>query len=159
MKIIPYIKKQTNANTQYNCTTSTDTNWVLAQSKRLVDVATDCISHGIKEGMVLDQSNPKLPRMSTGKRNSPKSMCEGVVDNFNHGQYDLSDKQMEGLAEAFRIGNEIINDFEEVEFNEVEHLPKITHPVTEMNNIKNTIFADLFDLSQYEVDSIVLRKK
>ncbi len=155
---VPYIKKVTQANTEYRKSTSADTNWILAHCKRLVSVANDCANAGIKEGAALNAPNPKMPRMSTGQHNTPKSMCEGVVDNFTRGQYDLSNKQCDGLVEAFRIGNDIIEDFEEVEFNEVAVLPKLVS-VIEMNNIDNTVFSDIFDLSQYEVDTITLRKR
>ncbi len=157
---IPYKNKTTTAGTQYRQTTSQDTNWVLEQCKQLSHVAAECEKHKLKEGAALNHPNPYLPKMSTGRRNTPATMCDGVVDNFNQGQYDLSDKQMDGLKEAFRICNNIIEDFEQVEFEEVVSLPKIRSTSAPLPHpLDNTVFGDLFDLSQYEVDTITLRRK
>jgi hypothetical protein len=148
MKTIPFVKKQTGASTQYNQITSSDLNWLLSQSKRLVDVANDCANSGVKEGQALNQPNPNLPRQSSGTRNSPKSMCDGINDNFNKGQYDLSSKQMDGLVESFRIGESVIDNFDSIEFNEVDKLPKIKSAVTSQ--------VDELDPLLFQIDSVTI---
>lgn len=156
MRKIPYIKKRTTANTEYRQTTSSDTKWVLEQCKRLVEVAQACEANGIKEGAALNAPNPKMPRMSNGKRNSASTMCEGVIDNFNQGQYDLSNKQCDGVEEAFRIGSDVIDNFEEVTFEEVTSLPKLQSSKAPIPETCNSVFSDLFEV---ECVTVVYRKK
>ena len=152
MKIIPYKSKVTNANTNYKETRFVDTKWVLDQCKTLVLVADT-------EGDRLLALNPKMPKQSTGHRNSPKSMCEGVIDNFNNGQYNFSDKTMQGITESFRIGEELIEDFEAVEFVEVDTWPKISVPKTpEVSTSENT-FTDLFDIESIVVNTTTVYKR
>jgi len=148
MRKIPYIKKRTTANTEYRQTARTDTRWVIDQCKRLVEVAQACVKNGIIEGAALNAPNPKMPRMSSGNRNSASTMCEGVVENFNQGQYDLSNKQCDGLEEAFRIGSNVIEDFEEVIFEEVTSLPKLQSSKAPVPETCNSVFSDLFDVGQ-----------
>ena len=142
MKTIPYINKDTKASTQYRKTTKQDIDWVLTQCKRIAQVAP--ISDELRT------PNPKMPRMSAGGRNTPESMCKGVIDNFNAGQYDLSDKQCTGLEEAFRIGEEVIEDFEGVVFEQVDVLPKMKSVVQVPTEPPGT-FGDLFDIESITV--------
>lgn len=128
---VPYIKKQVNAGTEYRKMNSSDQKWILSQAKKLSDIAIACDRDKVEEGMPLNTPNPLMPRMSTGKRNTPGTICSGVLDNFNKGQYDLTGKQCDGLQEAFRIGCTVIEGFEEVEFEEVTTLPKIQQKVQE----------------------------
>ena len=151
MKIIPYRKKTTTATTQYNETTSWDLAWILDQAQRLVQTAADCEKHKIPEGSRLFSRNGNMPKQSTGKMNSPKSMCEGVIENFNKGQYDLSDKQMTGLTEAFKVGNEIIEDFDEVEFTEGT-LPKLRSLLPRSIDSALSTFETLFDKFTVTID-------
>lgn len=144
MRSINYKKKVTTANTQYNETTSWDLAWILSQSQRLIQTATDCEIHKVSEGSRLFTRNGNLPKQSSGKMNSPKSMCEGVLDNFHKGQYDLSDKQMQGIEESFKVANEIIEDFEQVEFIEGE-LPKLRSKLPAPLESALTTFESLFD--------------
>ena len=138
---VPYINKKTTAGTQYRQTTKQDLNRVLEQCKTLVQVAP--------YDPALQTPSAKMPRMSNGKRNTPETMCQGVIDNFNSGQYDLSDKQCDGLTEAFRIGEQIIEDFETVEFEEVTSLPKIRPTATPAP--VDDVFGSLFDIDSITV--------
>ena len=143
MKKIPYVSRVTNSNANYKKTLTSDTNWVLEQCKQLVQVA----GLGVIEVAALNTKNPNIPKQSSGRPNTPKSMCEGVIDNFNNSQYDLTDKTMQGVQEAFRIGADIINDFEEVDFHEVDKLPKIPKPIIEVDSIpNNSMYEDLFEI-------------
>jgi len=155
MKKIPYKKKATTANTQYNQTTSTDLKHILNECKRLVEVATECERQGITDGKKLYSNNGIMPRQSSGKMNSPKTMCEGVIDNFNKGQYDLSDPQMKGITESFRVAHDVIEDFEEVVFEEVTNLPKLNSTkVFDTSTIPDSTLSDL-----WEIDSMTFRRK
>ena len=143
-KTINYKKKHTTANTQYNETTSWDLAWILEQAERLVETATACEQHNVKEGSRLYTRNGNMPKQSTGKMNSPKTMCEGVIDNFHKGQYDLTEKQMTGLQEAFNVGNDIIEDFDSVIFEEGD-LPKLRSKLPAPLENALTTFESLFD--------------
>lgn len=155
MKTIPYKKKTTTANTQYNQTTSSDLKHILNDCNRVVEVATECERQGIMDGKKLYSNNGIMPRQSSGKMNSPRSMCEGIIENFNKGQYDLSDKQMQGITESFRVASEIINDFEEVTFEEVDTLPKLNSTRTfDTSAINETTLSEL-----WEIETITFRKK
>ena len=157
-KSIAFKKKHTTANTQYNETNTSDLKHVLEQSQRIVDVATMCEQQGVIEGQRLYSSNGIMPRQSSGKMNSCKSMCEGVLENFTKGQYTLSEKQMEGLTEAFKVASEVIEDFEDITFTEVDELPKIKSKPVDPNILKeiNTTFSDLWD---WEVESVTLTRR
>lgn len=150
MKTIKYKKKQTTARTQYNETTSIDTQDVLNKCKRIVEVADACEKHNIADGKRLYGRNDKMPRQSNGKMNSPKSMCEGVIDNFNNGQYNISDPQIKGLSESFNVAHDIIEDFEQTIFEEVTTLPKLSMP-SNIEQDPGTTFGDLFGYSVEEV--------
>ena len=144
---IPYKKRlptENDSSTRHD-TSSSDLKWVLDQCKRLVEVANACEVNNIKEGDRLLRSNPLIPRMSSGKVNSPRTMCEGLQKNFSTGQRDLTDKQCTGIQEAFRIGNEVINDFDSVTFEEVDQLPKLTAPTVHTIEEGST-FEDLFEI-------------
>jgi hypothetical protein len=83
-----------------------------------------------------------LPKQSTGKRNSCHTWCQGIIDNFKDSQYDLTEKQCDGLEAVFRTAFSIIEDFDTVEFSEVTDLPKIR--IVEQP-VCRTTFGDLFD--------------
>jgi hypothetical protein len=153
MKTIKYKKKETNANTQYVEVNPTDLDFILNQCKQLVDVATQCKEHKIKEGDDFFKPSVLMPKQSTGKRNTAESMCSGVIDNFSSGQRDLTEKTMTGLHEAFKVGEAIIEDFHSVEFEECDSLPKLSAPVIES---KGTTMEDLFDI---ESITVTYRKK
>jgi hypothetical protein len=149
MKHIPYIKKITTASTEYRQMLPTDVDWVLEQCKKLHEIASVCKKNGIREGDRLNTKNPKIPRMGTGGINTCSSICEGVIDNLNGSQYNLSAPQCDGLEEAFRIGEDLIEDFESVVFEQVDKLPKMTLPG--IPDISGSTLGDLFD-----VDTIVV---
>lgn len=157
-KTIPFKQKPKTSGTVYNETTSTDTKYVLNKCKRVVEVADACEQHGITEGQRLFSRNGNMPKQSTGKMNSPKSMCQGVIDNFNDGQYNLSDPQIKGLAEAFTVANDIIDNFDEIVFEKVSELPKLSLPTT---ITEQSTFGDLFgdDVEEVHVTKIYRRKK
>jgi hypothetical protein len=151
---IPYKSTVTNSNANYRQTLSQDTKWVLDQCKTLVQVAEACIKEGIKEGDRLTHTNPNIPRQGTGKVNSCHTMCQGVLDNFNTHQRDMTDKTMAGITEAFRVGEEVINDFEDVVFEEVDKLPKIYAPQDTIPT--GTTLGDLFEI---ETVTVTYRRK
>ncbi len=139
MKTVPYINKATTAGTQYRKTRKQDTDWILSQCKTIVD----CSPYDDR----LTAPNPRMNRQSTGKRNSVATICQGVIDNFNTGQYDLSDKQMPSLEEAFRVGEEVIENIESVIFEEVTSLPKINPVAAPSSNAVESVFEDLFEIT------------
>lgn len=151
MKQIQYKLKHTNANTQYVETTSSDTKWILAQCQRLIQVAIACEVNNITEGQRLFTRNGMMPRMSNGKMNTCRTMCEGILDNFHEGQYNLTDKQMHGLTEAFKVGNEIIEDFEDIMFKEVTDLPKLRTSTLPTESPTESTLSDLFDIESITV--------
>ena len=159
---VPFINKQVNANTQYRQLTNADQRLILDQCKNIVDVVDVCINMGHPEDAAnLTRNDPFIPRQGTGKSNSCYSMCAGVLDNFNKGQYNLSDKQCNGLERAFTIANKEINGIEEIEFEEVTSLPKLSPPkvapVSEVPTLMSSaVFSDLFDV---ESITITYRKK
>ena len=157
MRKIPYKKKQTKASTQYNETLSTDLKYILSESKRIVEVATECERMGVTEGKRLYDRNPSLSKQSTGKMNSVKSMCEGIIDNFNNSQYDLSDPQIKSLEVAFKVASEIIEDFEEVSFELVHSLPKIKNSTVFDTSLLDSVGSTLSDL--FEIETVTFRKK
>lgn len=158
MKTIQYRVKSTTAGTEYRQTTSWDSNWILAQCQMLAEVARDCQQFNISEGLALNTPRPDLPKMSSGRRNTPATLCQGIVDNFNQGQYNLSNKQMEGLVVAFKIASELADGFEAVEFEEVTTLPKI--PInTAKKESQLTTLTELFDFENWEVDSVTLKRR
>lgn len=151
MKTIVYKKKQTNAQTQYNETLSKDLKWVLQQCKRIVELAETCEQEEIEEGARLYSRNGDLPRQKTGKMNTCKSMCQGVIENFDNGQYDLSEKQIEGLTIAFNVAHDIIDEFEAVVFEEVQTLPKLKSTLPPPIEELPPNFGDLFDVEELVV--------
>jgi len=145
MKHVPYVNKHTQAGTQYRKTTSQDLNVVLDTCKQVAAVA----GLNIPEVQSLNHPNPKMPRMSNGTRNTCATMAEGVIDNFNNGQYDLSDKQCDGITEMTRIAEDIIDGIEQIVFVEVGVLPKIKPPIIE--STPEGTFSDLFDVESITV--------
>jgi hypothetical protein len=139
MKTVEYVKKSTSANTEYRWCRSQDLRWILSQSGRIVELA-ELLSEDVVR---FNLARPDLPRQGSGKRNSIHTLCQGIIDNFAGGQYDLTARQCEGLEVAFRVAEEMIEDFEAVEFREVVALPKMTSCVRE---VPNTTFPDLFDI-------------
>ena len=158
MKTIPYINKETGANTDYTTMLSTDKNWIKTQCEMVV------IASALSEYDVFNVKNPKLPRHDEGslmgKMNTYKSFCEGVIEKINSkGLNDLSHKQMRGLEAVFKTAVELdktnnSDNFEEVVFEEVDMLPKIQ--LTKSQVIEDAppgSFAALF-----EVEVIIRRK-
>lgn len=148
MKTIPYIKKLTTAGTQYIGTSLQDTEFILTQCNTISRLAPY-----VPRLMI---AHPNYLKQSTGKHNTPQSLCEGIIDNFNSGQYDFSLKQCEALKLVFAIGEEEIEDFHTVEFEEVPKLPKLKAlaPVVASEQ-KGTTMSDLFDI---ESITVVYRK-
>lgn len=149
-----YVKKNVKANTEYRSTSRDDLDMVLEQCKQIVSVTNECSRSNNKDllhaAATLNSRNPKIPRQSGGKVNSAKSMCEGVLDNFKNGQYDLSIKTCIGVQEAFRVASVIFDNFEEVTFTEVDSLPRLVAPVAK------TLPVDLWD--DFEFVTTVRRK-
>ena len=133
-------------------TNSADTKWILTQCELLVKIAKYCRENNVSEGKALIIANSKIPRMSSGKGNTCETLCAGILDNFKKGQYNFTDKQTMGLEIAFKVGAEVIENFEEVEFEEVDVLPKISLPRENVLGMeaKNTL-SDLFDVEAITV--------
>ena len=156
MKTIHYKKKDTNANTQYVEVNPSDLDFILKQCETLVTVANQCKEHKIKEGDDFFKPNVLMPKQSTGKRNTAESMCSGILDNFKSGQRDLTDKTMQGLHEAFKVGEAIIEGFESVQFEEAESLPKLKPILDKIEETELSIFETMFDV---ESITVTYRKK
>ena len=158
MKRIEYKLKETNANTQYVEIRKSNLDWILTQCEKLVSVANACKTLKIDggDGAELFKPNVLMPKMSTGQRNSAYTMCEGIINNFkssgNNAQRDLTDKTMKGLTEAFKTGFNIIEDFDKVEFVQVDELSKIKSVIDVSD--EETLFSTMF-----AVDSIIVTYK
>ena len=139
MRTVKYVNKQTSAKTQYRKCSSEDLRWILAQCQRIVEVA----ELNIQDVINLNTSRPDLPRQGTGKRNTCHTLCQGIIDNFRESQYDLTARQCDGIERVFRTAFNIIDDFDTVEFVEVNDLPKIR--VIEQP-VCRTTFSDLFEI-------------
>jgi hypothetical protein len=61
---------------------------------------------------------------------------------------------MAGITEAFRVGSEVINDFEDVLFEEVDKLPKIYAPQDVIPT--DSTYSDLFEI---ETMTVTYRRK
>jgi len=148
---IPYRNKATTANTVFTEMSESDKNWIEQQCNRIISIADRYPTDASR----LNDKNPNLPRHNDGIQrgmNTPKSFCEGVVDKLNlPGLKDLSTKQMDGLVEAFRIGEELIEDFESVEFEEVDKLPKLKSVNTVTQEDSGTTMFDLFEVESITV--------
>lgn len=160
MKVIPYKNKPRpqGTNTTYRELTKEDQRFVKEQCKTIIDVDDVCKHSSDPElqkvHKTLNAPNNKMPRRSPaygGGKNSARSMAEGIIDNFNKGQYNISHIQMPGLEEAFRVASGILNSVEEVEFEEVTSLPKPKPVYTP--DTSDTTFEDLFEIT------ITVRKK
>jgi hypothetical protein len=124
MKTIKYIKKITSANTEYRHVSNEDRTWVLEQCSDISAMVANCIKSGesrlIQTADILMKPLDEMPRQGRGpyrgSRNSVKSFCEGVIDNFADTQYDFSEKTMKGLSVAFKVASEEFTTFEDVEF-------------------------------------------
>lgn len=145
MRTIKYKNKSTSAGTQYRSISTNDRNWVLDQCRTvsgLVDVCAKT-SESTLTAIHTELVAPSIvmPKQSTGKRNSVKSMVDGVLDNFKTGQYDLSDKTMIGLTESFMISSKHFNNCDAVEFVEESVQDQV-----EVNHVD-----DLFDIESITV--------
>ena len=149
------MNKVTEAKTQYRQIRQFDLDWILEQCKDIVAVTKGLTAEykSIKED--LEKPRVLLPKLSTGGRNSAFSMCEGVVENFSKGQYNLTDKQCDGLVEAFRVANEYY-EVDTVEFDEVVNLPKLPLKSPKVTEMPTSTIGDFFDI---ESITVTYRKK
>lgn len=110
-------------NTTYHQLRVEDRKSLLEDCKMLVDFTNECKKHNDPVWMTLEAGTPKMPRRSAaygGGRNSAYSICEGIIENFKKGQYDISHKQMPAIVEAFRIAHNALEEFDEIDFKEVK---------------------------------------
>ena len=145
MRTILYVKKETKANTEYRLMSRQDLDWLFTKMNQILSVC-----QYKQTGSVCDRGSslplnerftmkyPTLPRMSTGIQNSIQSFCEGIISNFKNQsktglQRDLSNKQCDGLQIVFQVANQLIADFDEVEFVEADALPKLKAPTDRMS--------------------------
>ena len=151
MLTIPYKRKPTHANTQYVETRSQDQKWILQQARRLIELADLCEKEDVPEGLPLVTRNGNLPKQKTGKMNSCRTFCEGIIDNFNNGQYDFTEKQLEGITEAFAVVNRLAEEFEAVTFEEVRELPKLKSLIPPPDILFEK-FSDLFEIEEITIN-------
>lgn len=116
---INYVVKETNANTEYRLMNKSSMNKLLEYCKLITSVVEN---KDTSDFPLLTESNPHLPRMRTGSRNSPYTLCQGIIDNISSDQYNLTKKQCDGLIECFRVANSCINEFPTLTFTPVDTL-------------------------------------
>lgn len=146
---------------QYRKTKNEDRQWVLDELRRMRDNITQV------EKLKADESaqdflnevyrkRDDLPRRGRGSpaKNSLDSFINGVIDNLETTQNDLSEKVCDGLEVVFRAMSDLINDnFEPVVFVEGklnEPLPQ-PEPVLDPNG--------LFDFGDFTITISVQRKR
>lgn len=146
MRNIPYLRKVTQAQTEYRDIRKHDIAWILEQCRNIVLVANQLDSSYQNIIDNLNRPNLLIPKQSTGKRNTVITFCEGIIKNFSHGQYNLSAKGCQGIQEAFRVASEDL-EIETVEFEEVQTLPKISIP----ENLPKSAIEDFFDIESITI--------
>jgi len=163
MKTIPYVPNGANANTEYRTFRPADKKYLMDKLREVVELGDGCIQapeqslKGIGVKMKTPTKNiPRMGRIHNAKMNSIYSAAEGIVDNIENGtQRDFSNWTCDIVEKSFKEMKNIFNDWELVEFTEVDELPKradVVDPVA-----INSTLSDLFDLSHYE--AIILLKK
>ena len=142
MKLIPYtVVNPPNTTNKYWRMTGPDRSFVLDLCRGVVQLAPHIMRFNI--------AHPKYLKQQAGGNNTAATLCEGILDNFITSQNDISEKQCIALVDVFKIGNEEIEDFDEVEFSEVPKLPKLKRvPVVEE---AGTTMSDLFDIESITV--------
>lgn len=165
MKTIPYRAKTEikTANTEYREFRSADKKYLMDKLREIIELADGCINapeQYLKTiGIKMKTPNKNIPRMgkiNQSKMNSIYSAAEGIVDNIQNGtQEDFSNHTCKITEASFKELKNIFNDWELVEFVEVDELPKHA-PVHDPIETKTTL-SDLFDTQIYEVT--VRRKK
>lgn len=151
MRVIKYLNKATTAKTQYREISKENERWILDSCKQIVkwvdelkqcENQTEEVQDAIMELTARRSRMPKRSQEYGGGYNSVYTMCEGTVENFKHGQYNLSSKTMKGLEEAFKIANRVSNgEIDEVWFDESNTLKdENTKPIT------RTTYSDLFEI-------------
>lgn len=161
---VPYVKRLPTETDQAErwITRKSDTAVILDQCRRIVDMDNQCKASGdvglLQVSKELNTPRPDMPsknRAYGGGKNSVRSMCEGTVDNFDKGtQYNLTKKTCQGIDSAFKVAAGLFECFEEIEFEEVSTLPKITPPkptVREPVETPGSTFADFFDIESVTV--------
>lgn len=161
MRTVPFSTKDTTAGTVYCQTNIIDRNAVLEQCKTIVDFDNKCATESPIVSSILNRPLKGVIRKSVrhgGGYNSARSICEGIVDNFNKGQYDFSLPQLTAIEEAFKVAHGILPDFWEVNFEPTTELLRIKvkkveqkkdEPVTPESMIK-----EFFD-----IDSVTITYK
>jgi hypothetical protein len=156
MKTIPYVPNGANANTEYRTFRSADKKYLMDKLREVVELGNGCIQapeQSLKSiGVKMKTPNRNIPRMGkihNAKMNSIFSAAEGIVDNIENGtQRDFSNWTCDIVSASFKEMKNIFNDWEEVEFKQVDELPKhaqVHNPIT-----SQTTLSDLFDLSEYK---------
>ena len=128
--------------------------WILRQCKEVNKFVELCKLYYSPGYTRLISSNPNMPKQTPPYgigHNSVKTMCEGLLRNFETGQFSMSDKSCTGIQEAFRVVNELDESFEAVEFIDVDKIP--LNPSSELSG---TTLPDLFDI---ESIMVTYRKK
>lgn len=128
MRTVPFTTKNTTAGTVYCRTLPTDRDAVLEQCKTIVDFDDECATESPIVSSILNRPIKNITRKSLkhgGGYNSARSVCEGVVDNFNKGQYDFSVPQLTAIEEAFKVAHGVLTDFWEIDWDPVSVLPKL----------------------------------
>lgn len=156
---IKYTVRSTSAGTEYRDVHPEDKKWLFQQLHNVVDFTTalaassDPTSQTMHSALILGRS--KIPRKGNGSGNSITSAAQGIIDNFNSGQYTLSRPQCDIITKAFAEMVSIIPDWEQVEWEQAASVQSIK-PLHPSQAADPGIFETLFDLSEYE---IVIRKR
>jgi len=157
MKTIPYVPNGANANTEYRNFRPADKKYLMDKLREVVELGDGCIQapeQSLKTiGLKMKTPTRNIPRMGrihNAKMNSIYSAAEGIVDNIENGtQRDFSNWTCDIVEKSFKEMKNIFSDWEEVEFQRVDELPKRADVVDPI--IEQTTLSDLFDTSVYEV--------
>jgi len=153
MKQIPYKNKKTGASTIYCDVSPDDKQWVIDKCREITLLEQALRSANLNATAdEITKPRKSLPRQGSGKSNSIQSAADGVLDNLTKGtQRNLSHKTRDLLSKSFKEMNNIIPNFEEVEF--VEQSKAGVDIDMEPSG---TTLSDLFDIDSI---TITYRKK
>ena len=144
-------KKGVNANTIYRTTSIEDRRWLLETVQDILDLTV--LMKTEPEYTLLTRPNRNLPRQGTGHFNSIESAAQGIIDNMVRGsQRNFSHRTCTLIERLFDEMQKIIPEWEQVRF--VDELEIKSQPEARPNT-----YTDLFDISAYDVEYIVLKRK
>lgn len=159
MKTIQYKVKKTQATTQYREIQPADKRWVLEKLRDIERIKEYCeLNSGLEiKTLLSDITKPrtKIPRLGTGSMNSIVSAAAGILSNIEDGtQRDFSHKTCKIIEKTFEQMNILMNEWESVEFVEVEEfiVEKTTPPEKTADQSFSVVLGD------YIVDIVIKSK-